>query len=73
MVAVCDSGGCYIHGPKSRNRKRALTNMNRTLRILTYLLVLAVGMAAGLGLALYLQLLISNADMIYPARLDPTG
>ena len=40
--------------------------MNRTLRTLTYLLVLAIGMAAGLGLALYLQLLISNADMIYP-------
>jgi len=41
--------------------------MNRILRILTYLLVLAIGLAAGLGLALYLQLVISNADIIYPA------
>ena len=41
--------------------------MNRILRSMTYLLVLAIGVATGLGLALYLQMQVLQMDIIYPA------
>ena len=43
--------------------------MNLYLRTLTYLLVLAIGLAAGLGIALWIQTAAFSAESVWPASL----
>ena len=54
----------YVQRYQHITEGRQLTHSRLAIGLL---IGIVVGLALGLGIALYLQLQISNADMIYPA------